>query len=369
MTYDRVKCELYTEEGKSWERMAQDLLASAACKQGVIRLIFFSSCADNEEYLARRHYLKQLMETYFESPRPLISLIVQKPLVGELVMELHSLNTVGTQVIVREIQTSFGHYLRIESKDYQEIVVGGLCGEDLNAPVCQQSQQAFEKVRQILEAENMDWGDIVRQWNYLERITEFCHGKQRYQDFNDIRSHFYSLSQWQRGYPAATGIGTQWGGIQIDFNAVKGDVNLLPLDNDWQRAAHVYSDEVLISGKKETPKFERGKLVSDKEQGLIYISGTAAIRGEDSIEGGILAQTRITMENILHLIEAEDVADETLFHSGKIEFLRVYLKDEEDVLSAKEEMDKHYSGIPTAYLCADVCREELLIEIEGIAGL
>lgn len=371
MTYDRVKCELYIAEGKSWEEMARDLLASATLKQGIIRLIFFTSCTDNEEYLVRRKYLKRLMETYVESPRPLISLIVQKPLVGELVLESHSLSTVGKGVIVKEIPTTFGHYLRIESKDYREIVVGGLCGEDLNASVCQQSQQAFEKARQILEAENMDWEDIVRQWNYLERITEFSHDNQRYQDFNDIRSSFYSLSQWQRGYPAATGIGTQYGGVQIDFNAVKGAINILPLDNDWQKAAHVYSDEVLISGgkEKETPKFERGKLVSDQEQGLVYISGTAAIRGEDSIEGSILAQTRITMENIQHLIEIKEVNNGTSAYSGKIEFLRVYLKDEEDVLSAKEEMDKLCPAIPTAYLWADVCREELLIEIEGIAGL
>ena len=58
------------------------------------------------------------------------------------------------------------------------------------------------------------------------------------------------------------------------------------MDNDWQRAAHVYSDEVLISHRadteKGTPKFERGKSLSDGQQEVIYISGTAAIRGEES---------------------------------------------------------------------------------------
>lgn len=76
---------------------------------------------------------------------------------------------------------------------------------------------------------------------------------------------------------AATGIGTQYGGILIDFNAVSGEVDIVPLDNDWQRAAHVYSDEVLISHRadteKGTPKFERGKSVSDRRQEVIYISG------------------------------------------------------------------------------------------------
>ena len=31
----------------------------------------------------------------------------------------------------------------------------------------------------------MSFGDIVRQWNYLERITDIVHGNQCYQDFSD----------------------------------------------------------------------------------------------------------------------------------------------------------------------------------------
>lgn len=110
---------------------------------------------------------------------------------------------------------------------------------------------------------------------------------------------------------AATGIGTQYGGVQIDFNAVKGNIDIVPLDNDWQRAAHDYSDDVLISHRtdteKETPKFERGKLLTDQSLEMIYISGTAAIRGEESImDGNVLSQTEITLENIQHLIGLEE---------------------------------------------------------------
>lgn len=135
----------------------------------------------------------------------------------------------------------------------------------------------FGKAEEILKAEQMSFGDIVRQWNYLERITDIVHGNQCYQDFNDIRSQFYASSEWTFGYPAATGIGTQHGGILVDFNAVKGGIEIIPLDNDWQKAAHVYSDEVLIShrtdAEKGTPKFERGKSLSDHQGEVIYISG------------------------------------------------------------------------------------------------
>ena len=220
----------------------------------------------------------------------------------------------------------------------------------------------------------MNFGDIVRQWNYLENITDIAHGNQCYQDFNDVRTLFYASSEWESGYPAATGIGTQHGGVLIDFNAVSGEVDIVPLDNDWQRAAHVYSDEVLISHRadteKGTPKFERGKSLSDRQQEVIYISGTAAIRGEESVTtGDVLSQTEITLENIQHLIGLEEGRENLPEHSGKLGLLRVYLKNEEDAPAVKADLDKLCPDLPIAYLYADVCREELLIEIEGIAYL
>lgn len=364
MGYNRIQCELYQTEGKALDLMVRDVLMASARKQRVVRLIFFMSCTDNEEYLTRKEELKKLAAEYFKSPHPLISLVAQKPLTGELLLEVHTLK-VSDPVEVREIKTSSGHYLRIEADDYCEIIAGGISGDCPDSSVCSQSEQAFQKAGEILKAENMEWGDIVRQWNYLERITDFSGHHQRYQEFNEVRSHYYSASRWLSGYPAATGIGTQAGGIQIDFNAVKGNVSVVPLDNDWQTAAHIYSDDVLISCdiKKETPKFERAKLLSVPGYGVVYISGTAAIRGEGSVtQGGVLDQAGITMENILHLIGM-------LPCHVQMESLRVYLKNEEDVLPVREWMDRTYPGIAVSYLCAEICRRELLIEMEGVASI
>lgn len=355
--------------------MAEELLESAVRRENVIRLIFFTLCSDNQEYRLQRNFLEQWVDKHFIAPRPLVSLVAQKPLAGELILEVHSLEkTADEAVVIEEQETAWGRYLRIKAADYLEIVAGGLCADDLDLPICEQSEQAFCKAEEILKAEKMNFGDIVRQWNYLERITDLIHGNQCYQDFNDVRSRFYASSEWLYGYPAATGIGTQYGGVQIDFNAVKGNIDIVPLDNDWQRAAHDYSDNVLIShridSEKETPKFERGKLLTDQSLKMIYISGTAAIRGEDSImDRNVLLQTEITLENIQHLIGLEEGRKNLLEHSGKLEFLRVYLKNETDVHVVKKDLDKLCTGVPIAYLYADVCREELLVEIEGIAYL
>ena len=47
--------------------------------------------------------------------------------------------------------------------------------------------------------------------------------------------------------------------------------------------------------------------------------------------------------------------------------LRVYLKNESDYEEARRGLESYGLNIPVSYLRAGVCREELLIEIEGIA--
>ena len=47
--------------------------------------------------------------------------------------------------------------------------------------------------------------------------------------------------------------------------------------------------------------------------------------------------------------------------------LRAYLKYRDDLEQVVEWMDGNYPAVDVLYLWADICREELLIEIEGIA--
>ena len=97
---------------------------------------------------------------------------------------------------------------------------------------------------------------------------------------------------------------------------------------------------------------------------IVYISGTAAIRGEESLVGvGLGRQLHITMENIGQLIG-----------KAKLKMLRVYLKEKSFYEEARELLEGYNLNIssrqtsaPISYMWADVCRDELLIEIEGIA--
>ena len=72
-------------------------------EERVVRLVLFTRCTDNQEYKFQRSFLEQWVERHFVSPRPVLSLVAQKPLVGELVMEVHSLPaTAGEEVTVED---------------------------------------------------------------------------------------------------------------------------------------------------------------------------------------------------------------------------------------------------------------------------
>ena len=75
-----------------------------------------------------------------------------KPLVADLVLEVHSLVEITDEAVTIEeqITSSSVRYLRIMTPHYREIIVGGLYAADLNLPVREQSEQGFRKARRDL---------------------------------------------------------------------------------------------------------------------------------------------------------------------------------------------------------------------------
>lgn len=378
MSFYKTNYDIYIAGQKEFGRLVDSVLEQ--CDKGgiVVRLVFFGKPENNRIYREQLAVIREKVKATFADKMPVVSYVVQRPLVGELVLEMHAVELPFNGTVAYKIEGST-NYIEIEEDGQRELIIGCLLGKATGTTIAGQSGHIFRKIGRILEKGRYEISQIVRQWNYIERITH-CRGEhQHYQDFNDARSHFYALADWKDGYPAATGIGTQCGGVLIDLNVIKpkdGIFYSVPLDNELQVAAHVYSQEVLIGAEdklfcqKTTPKFERAKAVVGKENGVVYISGTAAIRGEASLEGvGVLVQTGITMENINFLISEKNLNKVGISSRGgcKLQMLRVYLKNPDDVTAVKVYMESLFTGIPVSYLLADVCRDELLVEIEGIA--
>lgn len=358
---DKIHYRIYTATPADFSDMVDDLLGQLPEYEVILRLAFFGTPASNEQYVARRINLREKIRRRYGECEPALSYVSQPPLNAPLIMEVHSYIPDASDRI------TFRHhrgipYVLLDNPSGRFLYAGGFQGDVIHFRIEQQAVEAFRLMGEVLKREGFPVHSIVRQWNYIEQITAFDGPDQHYQTFNNARGDFYARADWSEGYPAATGIGANLGGILVDADAAvfrDSACFATSIDNNLQVAAHAYSEGVLEAArqKKTTPKFERAKSLTFGGRRVIYISGTAAIRGEESLKGvGLERQLHITMENIAHLIG-----------NARPEMLRVYLKYKSDYAQAERLMNAYKLDIPISYMWADVCRDELLIEIEGIA--
>lgn len=357
---DKIDYTIYTSEEGSFDCMVNELMVQLPDDRSILRLIVFGAPENNVQFVEQREHLRACCHEKFGDKMPALIYVSQPPLEGGLVMEVHSYMP-GEKDVVRFSEHEGYSYVIVENECARLLYAGGF-QTDLSVSILDQSREVFRLIGELLEKEKFPIASITRQWNYIERITAWDGKNQHYQMFNNARGEFYSLDRWENGYPAATGIGTMTGGVSVDIDAVIFKSKCCfttPIDNKLQVAAHEYSSDVLkeAGGEKATPKFERAKSMTFGDRRLVYVSGTAAIRGEESLKGvGVERQMNVTIDNISQLIG-----------NDRIRMLRVYLKNPEDYETVKRHLSSHEQLLPISYLWADVCRDELLIEIEGIA--
>ncbi len=292
---------------------------------------------------------------------------------GGLAVEVYALEGGANFAIEEQGGVCYGV---IESDEEKMLFVEGVPATDFSAKVSAQSEEVFAKLDSLLTKYGFEVGDIVRQWNYIGNIVGCRDGKQNYQEFNDARSRYYAKSEWHNGYPAATGIGSVDGIIVggIAFKRANGE-GVYPIDNPLQVAAHIYSKSVLIdedeNAVKSTPKFERAKLIESAGGAYCFVSGTAAIRGEESVDPtSAREQTIKTIENIEYLVSPENLERfGSKPYEMKYAFLHIFIKHAEDYAEVRAVVEEHYPQVAAIYSLADVCRSELLVEIEGILTL
>jgi enamine deaminase RidA (YjgF/YER057c/UK114 family) len=109
--------------------------------------------------------------------------------------------------------------------------------------------------------------------------------------------------------------------------------------------------------------FERGTMVSYRDRGHLYISGTASIDKDGQVvhEGNVIRQTERTIENISALL-----ADGGALLRDMMYWI-VYVRDYSDAAVVRRYLDSLPDKVPYLLLHAPVCRPQWLIEIEGQA--
>lgn len=341
------------------EEMAHDILSQIDTDGHILKLVFFHSPADNNEYIANRKALYKAVGEHHKQQSPLVSYVAQRPYGCTMLAEATYLVDTGIKV-----EQGDG-FLLLSNGEARELITQSISANDIDAPTGTQADAIFNKIDNILKANGFTIDNIYRQWNYIEGITKVNANRQNYQEFNDARTRFYNKTQWSNGYPAATGIGTEKGGVGIEIMACNSHMRPnRAIDNPLQVSAHSYSQQVLAGDTpdKTTPKFERARMLCNN----IYISGTAAIRGEHSMDkADTVAQAADTMYIMNHLVSAANIPGAT--DNSRYNILRVYVKQSAQIPAVEQFMNVHYPATQKYYVTADICREELLIEIEGIA--
>ncbi|RLD91610.1 MAG: hypothetical protein DRJ29_13840 [Bacteroidetes bacterium] len=341
----------------------------------VTQQTFFISAQSREEYEERSAIIRNQLLSLCGTRLPATSIVAQSPAGNrDVVLELICTRVADNKKVTYKSLSGVS-YTVIEYQGFKIVHCAGLMG-NVDDTITEASERAFKMAVNILKTEGLSIQNIIRQWNYIENIAivEDVNAPQNYQDFNDVRARYYDQVQFEHGYPAATGIGQDTGGVIIGFIALSESdiITIKAIGNPGQIDAHKYSEIVLEgnSDQKCTPKFERAKLVTIGTRNYIYVSGTASILGEKTVhEGDVEKQTLTTIENIKRLFSKENQDSLGLkFDVAKIQFshLRVYVKFKKDIPAVQKVCEAELNCKSSLFLESDVCREDLLVEIEGV---
>lgn len=200
--------------------------------------------------------------------------------------------------------------------------------------------------------------ELTRIWNYVPDINgTAAEGLEMYRVFCMGRARAFDRAQWTGPLPAASAVGGVPGVIAVMFAAAR--TKPVASENPEQMPAYEYPADY----GPRAPSFSRAMQVQADGKCWTFISGTAAIKGHTSLASGDLSgQIECTLDNLRIIAKACGLGD------GKAErHFKVYLRNADDLAAARAVLGGALfrKDDQVSWLHADICRAELLIEIEA----
>jgi enamine deaminase RidA (YjgF/YER057c/UK114 family) len=231
----------------------------------------------------------------------------------------------------------------------------GLGGSmNAEAPRPDQAERMIYRAQRLLDATSGNYGHVVRTWIYLADILDW------YPDFNRVRNKAYGalgLTANAPQLPASTGIaGRNPAGAAciMDVRAILNGPTVSFLSNRQQEDAFRYGSA-----------FSRAALWEEGTCRHLLVSGTASIdeHGETRFPGDFAAQAHRTLENVQALLHDSSMRWDDVVAAT------VFLKRPQDLEAYRAIAAEHgIAEMPQVVVVADVCRADLLFEIEVTAG-
>ena len=226
------------------------------------------------------------------------------------------------------------------------------------------TEEAYRRIFQLLAAQDLP--HLWRVWNYLADINRDTNGLERYRQFNVGRHDaFVAFERAATGnVPAACTIGLRQGHLSVAF--IAGRVAGRPVENPRQVSAYHYPAEY----GPRSPTFSRAVLVTLPGQETLFISGTASIVGHLTVHpDDVAGQSREALANVEAVIgEARRLSPAAAFTLPELSF-RVYVRHAADYPVVRDVLAERLGeAAEVLFVQADICRHDLLVEIEAIAS-
>lgn len=233
----------------------------------------------------------------------------------------------------------------------RQCYLGGVVPADPGQSRERQARATFELLEAGLRLANMEFGNVVRTWFYLDDILAW------YDDFNAARWDFFSDRGIQpEGMPASTGIGaanpagTALVGGCIAVKATGPGVSTTVVRSPLQCPASEYRSS-----------FSRAAELQLGCERRLFVSGTASINpdGDTAHLGDLRGQIALTMEVVQAILESRKM------DWGDVARAIAYFPR----LAGAQELEAYYvergvTPLPAAVTQGVVCREDLLFEVE-----
>lgn len=221
------------------------------------------------------------------------------------------------------------------------------------------SYGAYERIFDFIDSRG--YPHLLRAWNYFPGINEPVDGLERYRRFCRGRHEAFSAKGRIIGQdtPAASALGTRSGPLTVYFLSAGAPGERV--ENPRQTSAYHYPAQY----GPRSPTFSRGMVMRDDRGARLFISGTAGIVGHETLHReNAVDQARETIENMRAVMTQAGVDPQA--RSGTL-MLKAYVRHAGYGPVIQQCLQQAFGDATKVILLqADICRADLLLEVEGV---
>ena len=235
-------------------------------------------------------------------------------------------------------------------------IVASACG-----PTETITSEVYAKI--VATCREAGYPHLLRVWNHVGGINDPERELERYRRFCTGRHEALARSGFEcRQFPAACAVGMAGEGVIVYFVASREPG--IQVENPRQVAAYEYPREY----GPRSPSFARATVAQWNGSAMIFVAGTSSVVGHRTLHAGdVAAQLDETLRNIDVIVrEAASRAG----RRGSLEnllFAKTYLRRASDYGQVAPRVTAALPHTQHLFLESDICRADLLIEIEGVA--